>query len=446
MTKNRSKMLIIFLTLVLIIGLVASFVSFTYPLSVNGVKYKYSSFVNELVLGSDISKGVIIEYEASVRDNYADDESFDTLMDTTLTGIRGILNDSGFKNSTVTRNGQKGVRVEVGGIVNKDDSSEVINLIGSPKQLSFSSSTSPDDAFMTGECVKSVEAKQMSNGSQTAYFVEITFTNKGYEIIKEKSAEIINNSEGEGKFYMLLGSTQIGSSSEVVTTKSISMSSETFIDMQTTKQYAIQIRTGMLPLNLICSYNGTISASSGIRGLITNPMLYIWVALGIMVIATLVFFVLRYKQLGLIAMFNMLFYIVLGLFFLQSVPLVHINFSGILGIVLGYVLAVIALTSTLENAKREYAKGKKLHTSLHQGINASLSSTVTINVMFVLAGIVCALMPSMAIQSFGLVSLVLGFVNVFCSQALMRLMINLYLPFNSEDGSKCNFTKEEGIK
>ena len=123
-----------------------------------------------------------------------------------------------------------------------------------------------------------------------------------------------------------------------------------------------------------------------------------------------------------------------------------VGLSGILGIVLGYVLSVIALTSTLENAKREYAKGKKLHTSLHQGINASLSSTVTINVMFVLAGIVCALMPSMAVQSFGLVSLVLGFVNVFCSQALMRLMINLYLPFNSEDGSKCNFTKEEGIK
>ena len=67
MTKNRSKMLIIFLSLVLIIGLVASFVSFTYPLSIGGVKYKYSSFVNELVLGSDINEGVLFEYQANVR-------------------------------------------------------------------------------------------------------------------------------------------------------------------------------------------------------------------------------------------------------------------------------------------------------------------------------------------------------------------------------------------
>lgn len=439
MTKNRSKMLIIFLSLVLIIGLVASFVSFTYPLSIGGVKYKYSSFVNELVLGSDISEGVLFEYQANVRENYADEANYDALMQNTLSGIRDILNDSGFKNSTVSQNGDKGIRVEVGGIINRDDSSEVISLIGSPKQLTFSTSASAEDAFMTGECVASVEAKEMSNGVQTAYYVEITFTNKGFEIIKEKSAEVV---EDGGSFYMLLGDTQVGSSSEAVTTKSISMSSDTFVDLRTTEKYAIQIRTGMLPLDLICTYNGAISASAGYRGNVGNPMLYIWISLGIMTVASMVFFAIRYKQIGFMAMFNMLFYIVLGLFFLQAAPIVHINLSGIFAMVLGYILAVIALTTTLENARNLYAKGRKLHTSLHQGINQSLSSTLTLNIMLVLAGIVCALMPTMAVQSFGMVTLVLGLINIFCSQALMRLMINLYLPFNAEDGSKCNFTKE----
>ena len=443
MTKNRSKMLIIFLTLVLIVGLVASFVSFTYPLAIGGVKYEYSCFTDELVLGADISEGVMFEYKASVREGYDDADNFDALMDNTLEGIRDILNDSGFKNSTISRNGHDGIRVEVGGIVDRDDSSEVINLIGNPAQLSFSASTNPDDAFMTGEYVKKVEAKEFSNGMQTAYYVEITFTDRGYDIISKKSKEI---TEGGVPFYMLLGDSQIGSSSEPVETKSLTMSSESFVDMATTKEYAIRIRTGMLPLDLVCTYNGTISAGSGIRGNVENPMLYIWVALGVMVIASAIFFVLRYKQIGMMAMFNMLFYIVLGLFFLQSVPLVHINLSGIFAIILAYVMAVIALTTTLENARADYAKGKKLHTSLRKGINSSLSSTLTVNVMLILAGIVCALMPTMAIQSFGLVTMVLGFVNIFCSQALMRLMIALYLPFNPEDGKKCNFTKEEGLK
>lgn len=434
MTKNRSKMLIIFLSLLLIIGLVASFISFVYPFSINGVEYKYTSFVHELVLGSDIGDGVLLEYHANLREDYSQNDDFDSLMEDTIVGLKDILEDSGFKNSTIVRNGESGIRIEVGGIVDKDDSNEVISLIGSPEQLVFSSSESAEDAFMTGEYVSKVEAKQMSNGVQTVYYVEITFTDAGFEIIKDKSAEIID--EG-GSFYMLLGSTQVGSSSEAVTTKSISMSSDNFVDLKTTEQYAIQIRTGMLPLDLVCSYYGTISAGLGY-----NSMLYIWIVLAIMIVASFAFFIIRYKQIGAMAMFNMMFYLVLALFFLQAVPLVHINFSGVLAIILSYVIACVGLMLTLENAKQEYKKGKKLHICLHQGINNSLISNITINVMLILAGIVSALMPNMAIQSFGIVSLVLGFINIFTSQVLMRLMINLYLPFNPEDGKKCNFIRE----
>ena len=441
MTKNRSKMLIIFLSLVLIVGLVASFVSFTYPLSIGGVKYKYSSFVNELVLGSDISEGVLFEYKATMRDNY--DGNYDQLMTETLHDLKTILEDSGFKNSIISRSGDDGIRVEVGGIINEEDSSEVISLIGAPAQLTFSTSASADDAFMTGDYVESVKAMQGVNGTQTVYYVQINFKKDRLAEITEKTKNAVADG---GSFYMLLGDTQIGNSSEAVETSSITMTSDTFIDMNTTEEYAIKIRTGMLPLSLQNIYNGTISASSGYRGNVGNPMLYVWVALGIMVVASIVFLVLRYKQIGLMAIFNMMFYIVLGLFFLQSVPLVHINLSGVFAIVLGYIVAVIALTTTLENARQEYAKGKKLHTSLHQGINSSLVSTLTFNIMLIVSGIVCALMPNMAIQSFGLVTMVLGFINLFCSQVLMRLMINLYLPFNSEDGKKCNFTKEEGLK
>lgn len=438
MTKNRSKMLIIFLSLILVVGLVASFVNFTYPLSVGGVEYKYSSFANELVLGSDVSEGVLIEYKANTR-NDADKDNYSALMQETISGIKGILEDSGFKNSTITQNGDDSIRVEVGSIVDRDDSSKAINLIGAPKLLTFSATTSASDAFMTASEVEKVEAKEFSNGAQTVYYVEITFTDKGFDIISKKSAEIAK--EG-GTLYMLLGDTQIGSSTQEITTKTLSLSGDNFIDMTTTKGYAIQIRTGMLPLELVCTYNGSISASAGVRGNVANPMIYIWIAFGLMVVASAVFFVLRYKQIGLMAIFNMMFYVVLGLFFLQSVPLVHINLSGVFAMMLGYVLAVVSITNTLENARNEYAKGKKLHTCLKQAINSTLTSTIGVNVMLAIVGIVCALMPTMAIQSFGIVTMVLSLVNIFCAQALMRLMIKLYLPLNPEDGSKCNFTKE----
>ena len=438
MTKNRSKMLIIFLTLVLIVGLVASFVNFTYPFSVNGVRYKYSSFANELVLGSDINEGVLIEYQAKVR-NEADEENYDKLMDNTLQGLRDILNDSGFKNSTVTRNGDMGIRIEVGGIVNKSDSSEVIGLIGDPQPLTFTDANDESKVLATANDVKSVSAKQQAYGNTQVCGVEIVFTTQGYKNFRANLDEMSGDS-----FNIMLGENNLGSlTKDSVVSKVLQLYSETFVDMQTAKEYATQISTGLLPLNLVCTYNGIISASAGIRGNVANPMLYIWVTFGIMVVSSLIFLALRYKQIGLMAMFNMMFYIVLGLFFLQSVPLVHINFSGVLAMMIGYVLAVIALTTSLENAKNEYARGKKLHTSVRQGINASAVSTITLNVMLALAGSVCALMPNMAIQSFGIVTMVLSLLNIFISQALMRLMNKLYLTLNPEDGKKCNFTKEE---
>ncbi len=440
MTKNRSKMLIIFLTLILIVGLVASFVNFTYPFSINGVKYKYSSFANELVLGSDISSGVLFEYQANTRSE-ADKDNYDALMTNTISGLRDILEDSGFKNSTVTRNGDTGIRIEVGGIINKTDSDEVRSLIGDPQQLKITAADDENNVLATANDISKVSATQQPYGNTQVCGVQIVFTNQGYASFKAK-VDAMSGSE----FSIMLGTNNLGSlGKDNVTSKVLSLYSETFVDMQTAEDYAIKIRTGLLPLDIICTYHGTISASAGVRGNVTNPMLYIWISLGIMVVASLVFLALRYKQIGLMAIFNMMFYIVLGLFFLQSIPLVHINLSGVFAIVIAYILAVIGLSNSLENARQEYAKGKKLHTSLKQGINASLSSTITINVMLALAGIVCALMPNMAIQSFGIVTMVLSLLNIFCSQALMRLMINLYLPFNSEDGKKCNFTKEEGL-
>jgi hypothetical protein len=50
-------------------------------------------------------------------------------------------------------------------------------------------------------------------------------------------------------------------------------------------------------------------------------------------------------------------------------------------------------------------------------------------------------MPSLPIQSFGWVALVMPIVSVFCSQALMRLFIKMYLALNNTDGKKCNFHK-----
>ena len=165
-----------------------------------------------------------------------------------------------------------------------------------------------------------------------------------------------------------------------------------------------------------------------------------------LVIASFVFLAIKYKQLGLMAIFNMLFFIVISLGLLQSIPFIHINMSGWLAIGLCYILAVASIVSICENAKAEYATGKKLHTSLKLAQKKSLVEILVSSVFMFVAGVVCALVPQMAVQSFGMVALTLSLVNIFSSLALFRLMIKLYTGLNAFKGEKCNFKLEEDAR
>ena len=64
-----------------------------------------------------------------------------------------------------------------------------------------------------------------------------------------------------------------------------------------------------------------------------------------------------------------------------------------------------------------------------------------LNAFIALVGFGCLFMPTLSIQSFGWVMMVMSLVSIFCSLALMRLFIKMYLPFNNIDGKKCNFHK-----
>ena len=66
MTKKRSKSLFVVFSIILVICLIACFVNFTYPLSINGNYYSYSSFVSNVKMGEDIGNSLRIVYSTKV--------------------------------------------------------------------------------------------------------------------------------------------------------------------------------------------------------------------------------------------------------------------------------------------------------------------------------------------------------------------------------------------
>lgn len=443
MTKRRSINIIIFLCIILVIGLLASFVSFTYPLSINGNYYRYSSFVNELVLGADISDGVAITFRADLPSGEAESQ-YDDFKSSTILQLETILQDAGYKDSSVTSLGTDKIYVEVGNANTYQDKQEVISLIGQPEKIKFSKNSdanTSDNSDIAGKYVESVSVKSQDNGNATIYYVDIKFDKKGKEKLKSLSQTIVSES---GTLYMYLGDTAISSSSleETITDGHITMYSEdNFIDKKTTLEYANTIKKGLLDLDLVQLEATTITPTLG-----KNIQTMIVCALVLVVLASFVYLLIRYSTLGLMGIFNLLFFVVLGLGILQSIPFMHVNFGGVIGLALGYVLALSGVVTICEKARNEYKTGKKLHTCFKLAQKNSLAQIIISNAFVFVAGVVCALLPTMSIQSFGMTSFVLSLIAIFSSTVMFRLMLKLYTGLNAFNSKKCNFVLGEGDK
>lgn len=443
MTKKRSIYLIIFLSILLIVGLLASFVSFTYPLAIGGNYYHYSSFVDELVLGADISNGVVITYRAEIPENETTANAND-YMNNTINGLEEILIDAGYKDSTVAMLGDNQIQLTIGNIEDREDQKDVISLIGNPKKLRFSSESSADNVGtldFAGKYIKDVSVKSQDGNGKTYYYVDIQLDSTGTEKLRKLTESIVSNS---GSLYMYLGETPISNNAitEAITDGHITMYSEDmFVDKQTTQNYVASIKSGLLDMDLTQLESSSISPTLGHR-----VNMWLIIAFVVLIVASFIYLGVTYRELGLMAIFNTLFYIVIGLALLQSIPLVHINISGFIGMAICYCLAVSAVVSICNQAKEEYKTGKKLHTCFKLAQKKSLFKILISNVFMFGAGVVCALVPTMHVQSFGIVALVLSIVNIFTSLVMFRLMLKLYSPLNFYKGERCNFKLEEGGK
>ena len=122
-------------------------------------------------------------------------------------------------------------------------------------------------------------------------------------------------------------------------------------------------------------------------------------------------------------------------------PLASILLFLILAIILSYMLLLDGTIAIFDGAKKNYQSDVKLHIALKSSQKDNLMRIIILNLVALVSGFVCLFMPAAAIQSFGWIMLVLSFVNVFITLVMLKLFINMYLPFNSENGKKCNFHK-----
>lgn len=430
MTKKRSKCLFVVFAIILVIALVASFVNFTYPLIINGNYFSYSNFVSNIKLGGDVGNSLRVTYSTKKTDV----ENYNDLLNSTMLQLKDIVQSEGYTDVTVSSYGDNGIVMNVGNILSKQDEENLINLIGSPASISFSLSQNVEEAIITRTDIKNVEAIDYYNTSSGnhVYYVSVQFKD-------EKKAEIAELTKNGGTLYIYFGEelfTQMDMGDSGITDGYIYINSSVFTDKSVAVTYANKIKTGMLSLELT-NTDAQISSPSYGEGL--SVMLSI--AIAVLVLVGFVYLIVKYRHMGWIACFNLLFFTVIGLFILQSIPLVTLNLSGFIGLALAYLLSIDTILTVIERAKYHYNRDTQLYIAFNLAQKESLGKVLLSTVLFAIIGLLCLFVPSLGVKSFGWVIFVLSLVTMFTSLVLMRLFTKMYLALNNTDGKKCNFHK-----
>lgn len=429
MKKKASIIKLSIIALVLVIGLVLSFVSF--PISKT---YDFHSFASAIKLGLDLKGGIYAVYQADIEGV----NDIESSMNGTVTSLEEVLIGKGYTEATVIREGNYRIRVEVPDV---DSPQDILRILGEPAELEFyladDTQTEPSgDPFMTGDQVTGAFVGQQ-NGE---YGVSLNLNNEGADIFYEITGANID------KYIWIY--TVIGGEKNVISRAKIneaipgnafiSMSSSSYEDAQ---NLADRINSGTFSVTLSLQESSTISATLGENAL---NMGLLAGALGFVLI--IIFMCCFYRGFGILSSLGLLMYTVVVLFFMAVFPWVQLTLPGIAGILLSIGMAVDGNVVIFERIKDEYRNGKSIMSACNYGFKKAAVAIIDSNVVTIIAAVLLLIFGTGAIQGFAmtlLIGIVFSFLNsIFLTRFLIKQSVNI----NSTNAKWYNLKRGAGFE
>ncbi len=235
------------------------------------------------------------------------------------------------------------------------------------------------------------DASSMTSGSEGV--VILTLTSLG----REKVYDITNTlreDETDATLYFYVGEQQlIGLGLSDLDdgldqrTLYISGSSESSLNAQTAENTAIVLDS--------CIEDGTMNMSFTVGSTIDytvgsgeGAVIAAYVVFGVAMAAMFVFFLIRYRGLGLAHVYAFLSYLICMVMFVAFLPGMLLTASGLSAVAIGAVMMGLTNLYIFENIRKEFATGKTLESSVKAGYKRSLAPVLDVHILLFLLAFV----------------------------------------------------------
>lgn len=400
-TKTKSGMLLILITL---------FIALVGYVLFNGVSvgvYDIGNVSNNINYGLDLTGGVNVVLEAEATD---DEPVTAEKIESAMLTIRQRIDTLGVSEPTITKQGDNRIRVSIPSV---SDQEEALDLIGKTAQLEF---VGPDDTvILTGkDVVDSKGVMQTDSSGLEKAVVTLKFSEEGTKLFADATQKYIGQA------------IQIKLDDEIISSPTVNVAitnGEAVIegigDIEEAGNLASLIRGGALPVKLVPIEVRTVGPTLGQNSL--DKSIYAgMIGIGLVLIFMLIF----YRGLGIIADLALIIFIIIFMIILTALN-VTLTLPGIAGLILTIGMAVDANVIIFERIKEEARLGKSLLTAIDNGFSRAFTTILDSNVTTLIAGFVLFFLGSGSVQGFA-VTLILGIlVSMFTAVVITKQLIIL---------------------
>ncbi|OXS25610.1 MAG: protein-export membrane protein SecD [Acetobacterium sp. MES1] len=390
--------------------LIALFIGLVGYVLFNGVSvgvYDIGNVSQNINYGLDLTGGVNVVLEAQATDDEAvTAEKIESAMLT----IRQRIDTLGVSEPTITKQGDNRIRVSIPSV---SDQEEALDLIGKTAQLEF---VGPDGTvILTGkDVVDSKGVMQTDSSGLEKAVVTLKFSEEGTKLFADATQKYIGQA------------IQIKLDDEIISSPTVNVAitnGEAVIegigDIEEAGNLASLIRGGALPVKLVPIEVRTVGPTLGQNSL--DKSIYAGM-IGIALV--LVFMLIFYRGLGIIADLALIIFIIIFMIILTALN-VTLTLPGIAGLILTIGMAVDANVIIFERIKEEARLGKSLLTAIDNGFSRAFSTILDSNVTTLIAGFVLFFLGSGSVQGFA-VTLILGIlVSMFTAVVITKQLVIL---------------------
>jgi len=403
--------------LLLTLVVIAALVIVTVPGFTIG-SYQLVPLKDNVKLGLDIAGGSYVEYQAVEGDSNLNDISTDD-VDTTVAILRQRATAQGYTEAVVTYTGNGRFRVELPDVKDPNEASKVLGQVA---KLTF---TEPDGTVVIeGTHIKDAvyQYGQVSENGGYQHYVSLEFNKEGADRFAEATGRLVGQAISINLDDTVVSAptvqTKITEGSAVITIGNAE-------DAETqARNLASLIRSGHLPFALNEVGLSTVSATLG-QNSFQNALLAGLVSL----ILIMIFMIVFYRLLGVVASFALAIYTIITVFVL-GVFGVNLTLPGIAGIVLSLGMAVDANVIIFERIKEEMKNGKTLRASVDAGFHRAVTAIVDANVTTIISAVVLWILGSGTVKGFAITLFIGVVVSMFTAVFVTKFLLNILIDFN----------------